>query len=198
MTTPGQLSFPGLEPESPRPRLDRLFFAIFPDAETAARIADLAARLRDAHRLSGKLLRTDRFHITVNHLDDFPGVPERIVAAASQAAASVKAAPFEVVFDRAASFKGKPDKKPFVLRGGDALEALIAFQQALGFEMAKAGLGDYVEKSFTPHVTLLYDPRLVPEEPVEPIRWTVRELVLIHSLLGQTRHIPLGRWPLGG
>lgn len=197
MSGEGQMSFPGLEPAPDRPKTDRLFFAIFPDSETAERIADLAERLRERHGLKGRPLRTDRFHITVNHLADFPGVPERIVAAASEAAAAVKAAPFDVAFDRAASFRGKPDKRPFVLRGGDALGPLIAFQQALGFEMAKAGLGQYVEKSFTPHVTLLYDPSLVTETPVEPIRWTVRELVLIHSLLGRTQHIPLGRWPLG-
>jgi len=47
-------------------------------------------------------------------------------------------------------------------------------------------------------VTLLYDDVLVQERAVEPIRWTVSEFVLVHSLLGQTRHIPLARWSLGG
>ena len=55
-----------------------------------------------------------------------------------------------------------------------------------------------VASQVTPHVTLLYDDVLVEERAVEPIRWTVREFVLVHSLLGQTRHVPLARWPLGG
>jgi 2'-5' RNA ligase len=31
---------------------------------------------------------------------------------------------------------------------------------------------------------------------VNSIVWTVRDFVLIHSLLGQTKHVHLGRWPL--
>jgi len=66
--------------------------------------------------------------------------------------------------------------------------------------MAKTGrlLGERVASSFTPHVTLLYDGRVVTERLVEPIRWTVREFVLVRSLLGKTRHIVIGRWPLRG
>lgn len=48
----------------------------------------------------------------------------------------------------------------------------------------------------TPHVTLLYDDRHVAEHAVDTIRWTVQEFVLVHSLVGQTLYIPLGRWPL--
>jgi 2'-5' RNA ligase len=81
-----------------------------------------------------------------------------------------------------------------VLRSQAGSESLIAFQQALGAAMLRAGLRP--DRSFTPHVTLLYDDALVTETPIEPIRWTVGELVLVHSLLGQTRHIPLARWPL--
>jgi 2'-5' RNA ligase len=32
---------------------------------------------------------------------------------------------------------------------------------------------------------------------IEPIRWTVRDFVLVHSLRGRTMHIPLERWRLG-
>ena len=197
MTRPDQLVFPGLAPEPERPKTDRLFFALFPDAETAAVIAARAEALRASHGLTGRPLRPERFHITLNHLDDFAGVPEDIVASAREAAA-ITVAPFEVVFDRAMSFRGRPDNRPFVLRGGDGLAGVIGFQQALATAMAKAGLGRYVEKSFTPHVTLLYDGQLVAEAPIEPVRWRVRELVLVHSLLGRTEHRVIGRWPLSG
>jgi len=50
-----------------------------------------------------------------------------------------------------------------------------------------------VNTNFTPHVTLLYDPRSVEEHPIEPISWTVSEFVLIHSMQG---HAHLARWPL--
>ena len=64
--------------------------------------------------------------------------------------------------------------------------------------MVDAGIGKYVRSSFKPHVTLLYDDGHVPPQTSLPIGWTVDELVLIHSLVGQSRHIVLGRWPLQG
>jgi 2'-5' RNA ligase len=62
--------------------------------------------------------------------------------------------------------------------------------------MTRVGLGRWVVPRFTPHLTLLYDNRYVEGRDVEPIAWSVREFVLIHSVLGKTRHIHLGRWPL--
>ena len=45
-------------------------------------------------------------------------------------------------------------------------------------------------------MTLTYDKVAVPEQPIEPITWTATEFFLVHSLLGQTRHIPLEKWSL--
>jgi 2'-5' RNA ligase len=45
---------------------------------------------------------------------------------------------------------------------------------------------------------LLYDDHRIPDQPVEAISWIVREFVLVCSLHGQGRHIPLARWPLRG
>jgi hypothetical protein len=45
----------------------------------------------------------------------------------------------------------------------------------------------------TLHVTLLYDKRVVDEQPI-----TVREFVLVRSLHGQTRHTDVARWQLRG
>jgi 2'-5' RNA ligase len=36
----------------------------------------------------------------------------------------------------------------------------------------------------------------VPEQAIEPIEWTVREIVLVHSLLGRTTHRHVARLPL--
>jgi 2'-5' RNA ligase len=181
---------------APEPATDRLFFAIFPDPATAAGIARQADRLRTAQGLSGRPLAAERFHITLHHLGDYAGVRRDIVAMATEAAEAVVAASFDVTFDRAASFHNGGNN-PLVLQGGEGLEALKAFQSALGLSMARAGLGRLVSKTFTPHVTLLYDRRLVADLPIEPVTWTVRGFTLIHSLLGRTEHIPLARWSLG-
>jgi 2'-5' RNA ligase len=177
------------------PITDRLFFAIFPDPATAAEVARQADALRATHQLSGKPLAPERFHITLHHLGDHAGVRRDIVSMANEAAETMTTAPFEVAFDRAASFHNG-GANPFVLLGGGGLEALEAFQRDLGLAMARAGLGKLVDKSFTPHVTMLYDRRLVAEQALAPIRWTVGGFTLIHSLLGRTEHIPLARWTL--
>ena len=178
------------------PVTDRLFFAIFPDPATAASVARQADALRATHQLSGRPLAPERFHITLRHLGDHAGVRRDIVAMASEAAQAVTTPPFEVVFDRAASFHNGGNN-PFVLQGGEGLDALRVFQRDLGLAMARAGLGKLVDKSFTPHVTMLYDKRLVAEQAIDPVRWTVGGFTLIHSLLGRTEHIPLARWTLG-
>ncbi len=191
---PQQISLDGFEvPVAVKPT-DRLFFAIFPDADAAARIAQLAQRLREALGLKGKPLATHRFHITLYHIGDFTGLRQDVVAKATEAASSIAAPPFEVAFDRALSFSGRPSNRPLVLRGGDDLAALTAFQRSLSTALATVGLA--VKSTFTPHVTLLYEDRLVAEQAIEPIHWIAREFVLVHSLLGQTKHVPLARWPL--
>ena len=114
----------------------------------------------------------------------------------SETAAAIRAAPFEVAFDCAMSFSGKSNGRPLVLCSSKNLAALAAFQQTLSTAIRKAGLHQWVQPSFVPHVTLLYDGRRVPKQAIEPISWTVREFVLVHSLLGRSRHEPLARWPL--
>lgn len=177
------------------PVADRLFFAIFPDPATAAGIAERADGLRARHKLSGRPLASDRFHITLHHLGDHAGVRRDIVTMASEAAQTLATPRFDVTFDRSASFHNGGNN-PLVLQGGEGLEALKGFQRELGLAMARAGIGRLVDKTFTPHVTLLYDRALIAEEPVTPVTWTVGGFTLIHSLLGRTEHIPLARWAL--
>ncbi len=195
MTDPesGQMGLGGFEPPKPT---DRLFFAVFPDAAAAARIADLARELRELHGLRGKPLQADRFHVTLHHLGDYAGVPDDLVAKAGEAARRVDKAAFEVAFDSASSFSRQPRNRPFVLRGDTGVAELDDFQSALGTAMAAVGLNRLVERKFTAHVTLLYDDRAVAPQPVERIAWPAREFVLVHSLLGRTEHRILGRWPL--
>jgi 2'-5' RNA ligase len=189
-----QLSFAAFDTGPVR---DRVFFAIFPDADAARRIAGLAQHLGRKNGLTAEPLAPERFHVTLHHLGDYAGLPQGIVAAARKAAAGIVLPPFEIIFDRAVSFFGSRRNHPFVLRC--SVPALMAFQHALGVAMAKAGYADgrWAGAPFTPHVTLLYDEHRAAEQAIETISWTAREFVLVHSLLGETRHIPLGRWPLG-
>lgn len=188
-----QASFPGF---AQAVATDRLFLATFPNCDTADRLADFAAAQCARHDLRGKPLATDRFHVTLFHLDDSVGLRPDIVEAARAAAARVVAAPFEVVFDQVTSFDAHREKSPFVLTAEHGNEPLHAFQAELGVRLREAGLGRCVASGFRPHVTLAYDRRVIAPEKVAPIAWRVEEFVLVHSLLGQTRHIPLTHWAL--
>ena len=187
-----QMGLPGFDPPTPT---DRLMFLLYPDAQTAEQIAREARRLKEALGLRGQPLLTDRFHITLHHLGDYVGLPNDMVVKGKEAGAALKAAPFEVTFDQAVSFANRPGNNPFTLQGGEGVQDLIGFQKALGEKMVLQKLKP--DKSFTPHITLLYDGQVVLAQAIAPIRWTVDRFVLVQSKLGQTQHIVLGEWLLG-
>jgi len=81
--------------DSGRPT-DSLFFAIYPDAAAVDQIAAIGAGLRDAHRLRGHLFEPERLHLTLFHLGRYAGLPAEVVAATKNAAAEVRAAPFDL------------------------------------------------------------------------------------------------------
>lgn len=186
-----QLGLPGFDPPTPT---DRLMFLLYPDPATAERIAKEALRLKAVLGLGGALIHTDRLHITLHHLGDYVGLPNDIVTKGAMAGEAVTAAAFEVAFDRAVSFANRSGNNPFTLQGGEGLSALDAFQKTLGEKMAGAALRP--DRSFTPHITLLYDGRIVPEQAIPPITWTVDRFALVQSKLGRTQHIVLREWVL--
>lgn len=173
-----------------RQATDRLFFAVRPDPETAAEIAERTARWRADHGLTGKPLKPEQLHVTLCHIGDAAGPPPpELIAALAEQAAAVSMPAFRVEFDRVMSFRNGA----FVL-GGD--------ESVIGLEVLQQRLSDALDASprparrFVPHVTLLRDNRHIAEQRVERIGWTAREVVLVHSLLGQTIHRDLVRVPL--
>ncbi|MEP7210209.1 MAG: RNA 2',3'-cyclic phosphodiesterase [Alphaproteobacteria bacterium] len=186
-----QFSFAGMSGDP----TDRLFLATFPTEAAVRDIANLQARLKQSLGLWGKPLTADRLHITLCHLGDYAGLNDDVVTKARQAMAGQSFAPFDVTFDRVASFANRARNKPFVLQGKEGVAATEAFQKQLCDQLKGAGLGKWA-KPYTPHATLLYDNQNVPEQVVDPIAWRVAEFVLVHSELGKTRHHILERWPL--
>lgn len=173
-----------------RQATDRLFFAVRPDPETAAKIAERTMRWRAAHGLTGKPLKPEHLHVTLCHVgDDDTPPPSGLIDALAERAAAVTMPAFRVEFDRVMSFGGGA----FVLGGDDRLIGLHVLQQRLS-DALDASPGP--ARRFEPHVTLLRDSRRIAEQPVEPISWTAREIVLVHSLLGQTIHRDIVRVPL--
>jgi 2'-5' RNA ligase len=188
---------------APAQPIEGLFFAVLPDAGAAERITALARDLREAHALRGKVLELTRLHVSLHYLGGYEGLPQGVAAAAIEAAAAVVMPSFDVLFDRAASFRGRAGNHPYVLQGGDGVVGLLALHGLLGTALQRVGLGRWVRRQCLPHITMLYDHDTIANHPVEPIGWTVREVVLVRSLYGdshgrQGRHEYLARRVLGG
>ncbi|RYZ75055.1 MAG: 2'-5' RNA ligase [Lysobacteraceae bacterium] len=175
---------------------DRLFFCLFPPPAVGAAIADECDALRVEHSLTGRATEPDRLHLTLHHLGDHVGTREDIVRAASIAAGRISLAPFQMDLLTASSFTGREGNHPCVLLGGEQRQPAHGLWRELSNQLMAAGLGRYLKRDFVPHVTLLYDKRVLAPQPIEPIHWTVRDFSLVRSLLGQGRHEVIGTWPL--
>lgn len=169
----------------------KLFFALRPDEKAAGAIQSLGTKLKAAHRLRGRAIARERLHNSLAAVHDTGSISQNI-ARAKAIGDRVQHGRFPVRFDWTGSFKGQGRGHPFVLRGGEG--ALPEFREMLRARMQHAGFA--VDRSFTPHVTLLWADRCVEEYPIAPIVWTVREFVLVASLQGYSRHIDVARWPL--
>ena len=193
----GQPFLPGFEPATTR---DNVFFACRLASEAFSRVADIRDELRRAHGLRATAISPQRLHVSLLGLCEGDGVPSELIAAACRAAASVAMAPFDIVFDRAMSFSNRRAARPLVLLTGGGDASLAGLRNGLCEAMTAAGLdsgfGRRVSPHFVPHMTLLYDRRMVAEQAVEPLHLTVRDFALVHSLAGRSRHIELARWML--
>jgi 2'-5' RNA ligase len=173
---------------------ERIFFACLPDAETAARIHAFAESQGRGRGLEAALILPEHLHVTLFHLGDWAAFPDEVVRLAREAAGQVEAAPFDVAFARTESFRNRTGVHPFVLTGDIAPWQVL--HGALGAALKRAGLGGATQGEFRPHVTLAYDKLRLKPVRIAPLSWTVRDFVLVHSLLGKTTHAHLGRWPL--
>lgn len=183
--------------EPPPPPTDRIFFAIAPDAQAIAAIRALTAALQQRHGMHGRPIAEAKLHCTLCNLGDFAGMPQALLARATQAAALVAAAtpPFSASFDTAQTFINRARNRPFVLTGGDGVVGVAALYRQLADALLKAGIGGN-PASYTPHLTLLYDDVTAAPAGVPPVTWQVGELLLLHSHIGQARpYTILGRWP---
>lgn len=177
-------------------RFDRLFFAILPDEPAAERIEAFSHAFRSEHHLARKPLTKDRFHVSLHHAGDYEELPQDIVAIAERAAADVKFPAFEVAFDQIVSVNEQRQFRPIVLNQSRATPKLMLFQKMLEVTLKLTCLSQWAAPwRFKPHLTLFYDDIQVKRN-IDTIAWTVREFVLVHSLVGQSQYRLLKRFPL--
>lgn len=177
-------------------RPERLFFGLLPDPEASRRIARFRQDFLRAHHLRQRLIRVDRLHVSLHHVGDYRRLRTALLYAAVRAGQAVAMPPFEVTFRSAMSFESlsprQPERHPLVLLGDS--DALVEFHRRLGDAIRNNGLR--AAESFTPHMTLSYDPRRMAAQAIDPIGFVATELYLIHSKLGLSEYEVIGRWPL--
>ena len=189
------LNFPS-RPKKP----ERLFFGLLADPETAIGLDDFRQWFLDENGLTGSLIKKERFHVSLHHIGDFKRLKSPLLYAARMAGSAVSMHPFEMTFrflkslDGAPPKRGRPREWPLVLLGeGDDVRELY---RTLGAALQRNGLRSAAH--FVPHMTLLYGPKPIPMQAIQPIRVAVNEFVLIHSELGLTRYNMIDRWRLKG
>lgn len=180
-------------------RIERLFLGLMLPPDRAGAASKALERARLDHGLEGSAIRSDRLHITLIHVGDYAdSLPQAVVADIRMAMDGLSEAAVTVTFDRAASFAGAPGRHPYVLLGGEGVEALGAFRDRLFRALLRAGVRTLSREAFTPHVTLAYGDRRLPERVIGPVGWRATEFLLIHSEVGRSTYHALGRWPLRG
>jgi len=164
----------------------RLFFALKPPTPQAAAIG----RARDSVAGAHSIVSDDRLHATLAITNDYPEFPQALADRLVAIGDAVAGEPVPVALDR---LVGSP--RSVALRSRRAPAAMRDLQRQLAGPMARQGLGRHGWE-FSPHVTLLYWQGKAFEAPADPIGWLGSDFVLIHSIVGRTRHIELARWLL--
>ncbi|HTD29128.1 MAG TPA: 2'-5' RNA ligase family protein [Xanthomonadaceae bacterium] len=171
---------------------DRLFLGVFPDRKAQQTIGDIAQGFLREHGMRATPQHASRLHVTVHHLGDYAELRPGIIDAALLAMAQIQTAGWNIVLDRITGFSGQPRHHPIVLHcASKGAHALWRESRDL-FEAE--GFSRWLAQSYTPHLTLFYGDRPPPPIPIpiRPILWPVREVVLVHSLLGKSEYRFLG------
>ncbi|MCB1369364.1 MAG: 2'-5' RNA ligase family protein [Rhodobacteraceae bacterium] len=146
---------------------------------------------------TGETFRHETLHLSIYAVAGADDLDPVLVKRARQAACVLRTAPFTLCFDWLMAFNGRPANYPLVLATDRTSDRLNEVAAELHTACRAMGITGRRSAKVTPHVTLAYGPGFSkPRKLDEPILWKVDEVVLIDSLQGRGRHVPLGLWPL--
>ncbi|MBB1059465.1 RNA 2',3'-cyclic phosphodiesterase [Marilutibacter spongiae] len=191
-----QLPLGGFEP--PARRRHRLFFALWPDATTRARIEAATVESMPLVRGSGRRLRPHRYHLTLRWLGDHPDAHTHVLDMATHAARRVRLAPFDLHLDLRGAF---PSARVCWLGCRQAPAALPALRARLDEGLLGGPVRLKGATALVPHVTVLRD--CVDPWPegmlASPVAWRIERFVLLRSDLDAGHaYEEVAAWPLEG
>jgi RNA 2',3'-cyclic 3'-phosphodiesterase len=161
-----------------------LYVMAKPPPDIAARIAALP---RNDPGRGPELL-----HVTLLKLFDLHHAPPDWLPRVITALHAFRGAPFPLAFDRIEA------RKAVTLRTRAPLPEARAFQAALVRHLLEHRAPLMFGTTPEPHLTINYRDDRPGSRKIEPIGWTVDEILLVESVVGKTTHIVHGRWPLAG
>ena len=182
------LLFEALDPPADGPP-HNIYFAVQPDAEAARALCELG-------RAAGHAMDPNRLHLSLCSLGVHGGLPRRQVAEAVQAARGVRRPPFLVELDRMATWGRGSGPLSTVAWADDGVVGVRNLHDALHDAVASTARWRRRPPALEPHLTLWWAQSRTPEAFIRPIRWWVREFVLLDSRYGEARHEVLDRFPL--
>lgn len=142
-------------------------------------------RVRPLHHLHVSLHAIDMRNMRIEKVRD---VCETIAAVTST---------FEISFNRVMSFQSRHGNYPLVLAGDNHQnDGVKRLHNSLYAEFKKRAPSARLNSNISPHITLLYHKQQITPKPIEPVFWTVKEIVLVCSEVGATKYVYLGRWGL--
>lgn len=164
----------------------RLFYALMPSPDDGRRM------LGGVPDFPRKMLR-ERLHLTVAITPEFDLVSREIVEALLAAGGSVSFPPIDIILDRMTG-----NNQSIALGTSGRQAALREFSRQIAGAMRRHGVPLHPKAIFNPHVTVAYRDGEGFTKRVRPIAWRATQFVLIESLVGETTHREIGRWPLDG
>lgn len=181
-----------------RPR-HGLFFAVMVPVPVADLLASIFDSFRKTYPFGKHRIPNDRLHMSLATMYLGDHLPDTIIDASLRTGDAVQFDKFDIVMNRALSFRNKRARKPFVITA-DAHTSPTAnylVRQIRHASLLITGRKTDRPGTITPHITLIWDRLCVPEHFITPISLPVREIALVHSHIGQSRYDVLMRWPLG-
>jgi len=170
----------------------RLFFALWPDPATRARLAEAVSSVLEG--LPGRRVPVENWHVTVAFLGDVDPAHQACIETAADGLHSV---PFTLELDH----YGHWPRPQVVWLGASACPApLQRLVQDLGLGLRTCDV-PADDRPFAVHLTLLRKVRERPRLPrSEPFAWRVESLALVESELcsaGAAYHV-IRSWPFRG
>ncbi len=146
----------------------------------------------DAARGGRTPVEERRLHITLAALSAIDAPQEYLIQLIGWIMATIPPFAFHVAFDELVV-----SARSALLKASDPVHGALACQAHIAAMLRDYGVDLPKQAMPVPHVTLGYGyPEPLGVRGIDAISWLADELVLVRSLVGQTRHVVLGRWQL--